>query len=460
MAIKLDSISIETKGFTHVLRGTKSPEISSMSVSRKKDRTYTSTNFTLTDETWEVHVRLFPGDNFFEVTGTDSTTTQTTAPIYVELPLKDHVKNIVPIYGYLDRVGAKFGLTRLPGEKNWNFKNRILELLRRKVDSTFKGVQEGIALELGMVADRAAMTVKVRLSTDLNPISDNVTLRVRPTNIAVTADRLYISEEVHVIDPGFRSFELASYPRGVEDVVIHSSAGVKIHNFEYKVDTRLKTVTFLDHRWENQWVKVNYHFENRTSHRDVTITSLAASLNAITADGNTLLEAIVKGDGELKARGIPYDPQIEVTAVGVDLTNFRVQVTPLSDEDYFESLFTNGTAEGTKLEKYFSLLNKKASQTWGNVTLDKSSWISNAEKISRTILPPEISAKTGYYKCSNVLDTTRYTQQDFEGYAGLCPIHYHAGHTLTLVGTNAYNSGYESGLSVQLTAVQQDRRID
>lgn len=77
-----------------------------------------------------------------------------TSPLYHSLNISN-VQNVgtplvYQVSNQFDEHGALLGLTRLRGEKNWEYKRRILDVFTHIANSSYRGLVHGITRELGL----------------------------------------------------------------------------------------------------------------------------------------------------------------------------------------------------------------------------------------------------------------------------------------------------------------------
>ena len=190
----------------------------------------------------------------------------------IELPLTIH-----HIWNFFDEFGALFGCTRLYGEKNFDYKNRLLDVFINPANSTKFGLANGIARELGLRRNkvwenpREEFIIKDEMVI-LNTITKN--------GEHIDLDKLYVNENNHiVIKPDLMEIERGlkiSYITGIEINSLSNSKSNKFSNELYNangtptkllleyVDEIKKNSSILWNDFyydETMWVKDDSEFE-------------------------------------------------------------------------------------------------------------------------------------------------------------------------------------------------------
>lgn len=150
----------------------------------------------------------------------------------VDIPLTLH-----HVWNFMDEFGALFGCKRLYGEKNLNYKNRLLDVFINPASSTKKGLASGIARELGLRKfkiwenPKKEFVIKDNMVI-ANTITKNNTL-VELDNIKVNADGyLVIKPDLFEVERNLK----ISYISGLEINSLANSKSNKFSNELYNAD--------------------------------------------------------------------------------------------------------------------------------------------------------------------------------------------------------------------------------
>jgi hypothetical protein len=418
LSLTADSSSSRARAFTHTLRGTKDPAVTSVTVD---GTAIPAAN--LTSESWYYPVRLLKKTSVFEVVGSDGAGASTET-LKITVALTATTPELLPVHGVFDVLGQEQGLPRLPGEKNSYYRKRLYQASNQLAGPTHNGLLEGLSLELGLEPTQKSFTVKVLSDSSGNPRSLSAAMTLRSTYAAISADEILVTDENHRVEYGSRVVTLDFYPRFEMDVRVYTEDGTDLPVSQYKVDRRVKQVRFVDPEMEGQRVRFSYQYEQRLTFTEgMLLRNLVDWLNTLTVGGEQLLTAVwFDSDDGRAVRGLPFmDRLILSPSEEAIIPSYRVQFYPLHDRDYMQSLLVSGSAESTKLDRFASRLAAAASQTWGQVVLDRTSWVSDADDIRREYLPPQIGASPGFWISTDLVDTKRYTWEDFKQFSGLSP---------------------------------------
>lgn len=142
---------------------------------------------------------------------------ETEEPIHERLPLL-----LNPVWNTFDEMGLLLGASRLHGETNASYKERILDIFRRPASSTKEGLLNGVARELGL-------TRRLRWSEPEKPLT------LSEPRIEVSSIRLDNAPTTrYEID---NSGRIVLIPTGEEEPVeVSYIAGASIHELHDKED--------------------------------------------------------------------------------------------------------------------------------------------------------------------------------------------------------------------------------
>lgn len=151
------------------------------------------------------------------------------------------------VWNFFDEFGALLSCPRLYGEKNYDYKNRILDVFKNHANSTKKGLANGIARELGLR--------KFKVWTDPTEdfiIKDKMVLAnlILVENDIVDLKDVYISTEGYLVlrgNPYDKRKNLSvSYISGLEMRALTDHSDNKFNNETYKANS-MPTDLMLDY---------------------------------------------------------------------------------------------------------------------------------------------------------------------------------------------------------------------
>jgi len=101
---------------------------------------------------WSYNLQLTPGTNFIEVLAslTTSPTVAVSPPSTATIELVVQIPEVYNIWNCFDEFGLLLGLPRILGEKNADYKERLLDVYTNPANSTYSGLINGISRELGL----------------------------------------------------------------------------------------------------------------------------------------------------------------------------------------------------------------------------------------------------------------------------------------------------------------------
>ena len=106
----------------------------------------------LTGTLWNKQVKLSSGNNLIEVATSVSQSVAGTLSriVTANIYMATIVPDIYNVWNCFDELGLLLGLSRIPGEKNMQYKSRLLEAYTNLASSTYIGLKYGISRELGI----------------------------------------------------------------------------------------------------------------------------------------------------------------------------------------------------------------------------------------------------------------------------------------------------------------------
>lgn len=417
LAFTIDPASLVVSNYAHVIQGTRDPSIISMTVDDVAGRiTFPTGN------TWRFEVILSPGTNRFRIRGADSAPTWTAYQV-VEVELPSFETEEHDFFNVFDEHGLIEGLRRNPGEKNWEYRTRLLTFARARTGAHIEGLFYAAALELGIKPASRALGAKVRRDSNGNLIDEQSYWQITPVYTYVDAFGLFKTREAHLVEPRHRQITLDETPKWSEQVKIYNAQDDLVDMKRYDVDVFERTVTFKDDELNGTWVTAHYPYRHRIDHRGLTLGELKTQLEALTIGGQQLLDVVVS-DSSLPTLGLMRQGRDLLSREYQYISHAMVQVTPLDDREWQESLYNVfGGAYNTKLERYAHKAAERSTLGWDNLILDEGYWDVDVENDTLDFLPRLWDPVFGRWRCTQPDSGEYYTLVDFKKYNGYCPNH-------------------------------------
>ena len=164
----IDAVITPADGFWQIISGDKDAGLYVYISNNGMDWQETSYQSGLGGTRWYYNMPLVKGNNIIEVvssqvnslSGVVSEIVSTSIYLIVSTP------TVYNVWNCFDEFGLILGLPRIPGEKNKEYKDRLLDVYKNPSNSTYEGMKRGISRELGL--DYNSISVE-RLSDLLNP---------------------------------------------------------------------------------------------------------------------------------------------------------------------------------------------------------------------------------------------------------------------------------------------------
>lgn len=413
----VDPGSLVVSGYTHVLHGTKTPGIVAMSLNGDTSRITFPTS-----TTWQAQVVLAAGTNIFALRGQDKATNWTPAET-IQVVVPSFEQSTQPFFDTMDEHGLRAGLERNPGEKNWDYRTRLLSFSDARTGSHDAGLFYAIAHELGIKPVADALQVRVRRGTTGVLVDPLVFFGIGPVYAYMSANGLVARREPHLVDPRHRKIELAYEPRWAEQISVVTAHGETVSEARYELDLFKLEVTFKDDDLAGKWVVVEYPYYHRVAYRSLTLGQLKTQLESVSIGGEQLLEVAVS-DPNLGAIGLLMTRFNRLTKDYLSIPRARVWAIGLDDKRWQESLLNSfGAAYGTQLELWARKSRQRSNIGWDNLTLDEGLWDIDADQRALDFLPRLHDPVFGRWHCTLPDHAATYRLLDYRKYGGYCPVH-------------------------------------
>ena len=148
----IDPVTSPADGFWQVITGTKEEHVFIFVSVNDGELNQAEYPDGINGTTWSFNVPLSSGDNEIEVYAayTVHTTGAISLPAKASIYLIMSTPEVFNVWNHFDEIGLTLGLQRLPGETNKKYKERLLDVYVNKANSTYDGLRNGIARELGL----------------------------------------------------------------------------------------------------------------------------------------------------------------------------------------------------------------------------------------------------------------------------------------------------------------------
>ena len=139
------------------------------------------------------------------------------------------------VWNYFDEFGALLSCPRLYGEKNYDYKERILDVFKNPANSTKIGLMNGISRELGIRKHKTWIdTSEDYIIKDAMVIAN----QIKVNNILIPEDEVFITPEGYLVLKAINTKEEAevSYVSGLEIKALTDRSNNKFNNETLKAN--------------------------------------------------------------------------------------------------------------------------------------------------------------------------------------------------------------------------------
>lgn len=151
----IDPITSPADAFRQVITGGKEADLHIFT--RINETTWQEVHYPqgLSGTRWQCYIALYSGDNKIEVISAVTTDAfgDVSIPVEVNIYLAVLTPEIYNVWNCFDEFGLLLSLPRLGGEKNSDYKTRLLDVYANPANSTYSGLRYGISRELGLEYD-------------------------------------------------------------------------------------------------------------------------------------------------------------------------------------------------------------------------------------------------------------------------------------------------------------------
>jgi hypothetical protein len=376
-----------------------------------------------TSTTWEYDAHLSPGTNAFEFQAEDVAANRS-GVLRTEVVLQDAAAENHNIFNALDDLGLEVMIERLPGEKNYYLKNRILDAETNLGNTTYRGLVRGLSRELSLQIAEDVLTITPTEDTTARTLrAHNAYITIEPTRLLLEADELRVEGERLRLDPGSGEVGLAQIPLSKEDLRLQTRDGKVLESWEYELADEQTLRGLSGHRL----LLASYNYKHPIQlAADTTLAQLETAIEAITGLATTTLfqVTVAAGYATALAKNLVREIRLLIDREGLSLDLCYAQPTPLGDEDFRVSLRNEyDTFLGTRLESYARMSNARSRILLQDTLLDRDNVLDPDPNEDLAVLDHIFDPVLSYYRCADPTDSGRYSRREFEVGSGYCPNH-------------------------------------
>lgn len=300
---------------------------------------------------------------------------------YLELTNIVFDQNTQALWNVFDEHGLLVDLERLPKEDNYNYSNRIKDVLRNPGGATFVGVVNGGTRELGLDRISGAITISIAGSETNQPLVSEILVEVGGADIKVRVPSM-LTEELLYVDPVYHTVTLTKYPfEFPEYCELVNGKPIKLSSLEWdslneEFGTAIK-LKISDPETHGKYVLVRYEHYEKLNFKDYpTLGSLVEALNNLTTTEdakylNATLSDLLSGGEDCLG--------LYQTSATVTVSDFSVPWSPMylkriSDRAFREYKHDKVSYRRSKFYKYVSQLQLNSRTLWGSVQTDRDYW--------------------------------------------------------------------------------------
>ena len=399
------------------LTGTKDPSVSIVYVDNSSARS----NYPSATE-WRADLLLAPGHNTVSVQGEDVAGTKTgVLSISIELPAPR--PSLHNTFGTLDEYGLELGLSRLPGEKNFFYRARLLAVETLRPNSSYPGLLYAVARDLSVQIEEAALTISVLEDSVGQKRLTNAFLTIDPMVVWVEAKQFLRTREIHRVDPG--SLRIVLDYHAVDEVSIQLTdiAGSVIHDLDYLYDDQHRWITVKDPNLAGQYLLATYQYRYRIDlQSDTTVAYLMKLLQDIKNPEEPALSVLLSGNGDRLAR-LLIRPARSSLDSELTIDYCPIGLFPLHDREVVDrKLNPDGTFFESTALKYVRQLRTLARDRWRDLLLDRDLVGADIPNQQYSHLPNLLEPRLGYWLCQNPTHTVQRTVHEDAAYHHECPV--------------------------------------
>jgi hypothetical protein len=324
----------------------------------------------LTNGRFRIVLELVPGQNEFFFVGETGAGARL-APERMAVTYRKSVTAAHHIPNSLDLHGEAMGYERLSGERNPNYKTRLLQGAKATPDR--QGPPVMAATEIALPFSRRCLRVRVARSAYNRPMLTNPWVRVTLDKFEWTGDEMVAQEGPIVFDRGYPYVTPGDVvaPFGKLEVLTPSGERLPTTDFEY--DSELNRVWMKNRAYHGVDLLLRYQIVDAID-LNADIATLVTDIDGTAQLEAFFTESAFHDDADLSAWVLPMswarlDTQedwpvgVALDQPGVYLNVSEVKTFPLHELRVL-LLNAEGSGLGTDLERYVQELRQVDRRTW------------------------------------------------------------------------------------------------
>lgn len=444
LRITVEPVSEPLRSPFITLRGERDPSVTIVEVDGVEEGTVFPTA-----TSWLRDVHLDAGAQVFEVCGV-SAGGDRTETLSISISYAPVSTRIDTVFNRLDDMALEVGLERLPGEKNLYLRNRVLDAWTTLGNATYEGLMRALARELSLDTIENAFVISLVDDSDTGVLrAQDVYVTVEPTRVLFESEVFQRSSERIRIDPGSGEAELEKLPLSKESLELRTRSGraLELSEFELVEGSRIRVFAPESELFASYRYHAIVEIEETT-----TLTELASAIEALERISEDSIFS-VEVDSEVEdslARLLVRPTRERIPRDGLPLSLSEIQITPLSDKAFQESLENEyGTYLNTKLEAFAKRARAKGRSFLEDTILDRDVLLTPDPKKEASALTSRTDPVLAFYRSSDPTDSARYSEDMYVRGDGASPVDI----TLPLLREGLLGKDIQSGPADDLSMV-------
>jgi len=392
----IDQIQKETKNPLQVISGTKSSRVT-ISVNSSNTPTVFIEQ---SDTVWKVVFNIDRPNIKFKIIATDDGGSAV-ATYPVDIKYAPSAQYSSHVWNPFDSFGLLAGISRLPEESNYLFRERITDAFARRGDSSYTGLVNSINRELGLSRKDTALTFSM-IRNFGQPVEQSLSIFTSHTMMSISAASFIYYEELQKIDSYRNTLTTSSKIKEIISIKTLSNTVIPVSKY-FIVNDSYNNKIHIDSVYSGL-VKVTYRYLVDYIYNEYkTVGDIIFAVNNLkNINGDKVL--IVTLDSTMSSSEFSkyiYKGGIELNKDNI--TGFigwsRIGLFSISDEEFKQSFIDeNSMYFNSEFYQYVLELKSKTNIEWGFVVCDKDYWDSiDAEWYGRDSLPLALDVKISKY---------------------------------------------------------------
>lgn len=392
----MDPIQKETKNPLQVISGTKNSRVT-VSI---EDSNTPAIFIEQSDTIWKIVFNIDRPNVKFKIVATDDGGSGIAQHI-IDMKYNPSSQYSSHVWNSFDSFGLLAGLSRLPNESNYVFRNRITDAFTNKGGAHYSGLINSINRELGMLRKDSALSFTANKKFG-QLVEQSIDITSTHTSIFVTANSFVSYDEIQKVDP-YQNV-LTTSDRIKEVISLKTLSNTIIPQSKYYiVEDTLCNKIHIDPFYSGL-IKITYKYSVGYAYENyVSIASLVNAINGLrNTNGDRVLSVSLDGTMSgsevskyIYKKGITLNASNDVDVIGWS----RIGLFSISDEEFKQSFIDqNSMFFNSEFYQYVLELKSKTNIEWGFVVCDKDYWDAiNADWYGRDSLPLAFDVKLSKY---------------------------------------------------------------